>query len=151
MLEDKGAAAQLELGSKVVGGSLAAVDDLGARELFAAMAVAAEDVPVPMAALELIWCAKTGAGPPLSKLNFVRLRHHTFSLLDRSLLLLPGCGYHHRGAPRTSAAACSLAALGGSSWGLHAHKHRPALDLLHLCNAVAHVGGDRGWVAARRC
>ena len=74
-------------GAKVVGGSLAAVSDPEARRLFGVLAVAPEDVPVPMAALELVWCSGTGMTAPIGRLGMMKLRKHVFALLDRNLLL----------------------------------------------------------------
>ena len=44
-------------GSHIVGSSLSSMADGEAKELFTMLAVAPEDVPIPLAALELIWCA----------------------------------------------------------------------------------------------
>ena len=75
------------LGSKIVGGSLAAVPDPDAKKLLAMLAVAPDDVPIPMAMIELLWCAGTDATPPVGRLGLMRLRKHVFALLDRNLLL----------------------------------------------------------------
>ena len=74
-------------GSKIVGSSLSQVQDPEACEMFSAMAVAAEDVPLPMVALELVWCAKKGLSPPIGRFGLVKLRKHVFQLLDRNLVL----------------------------------------------------------------
>ena len=79
-----------QLGERVVGSSLAAIKDVDTRELFAALAVAPEDVPVPMPALELVWCAHKQLEPPLGRGKTMQLRKHVFSLLDRNLLLADG-------------------------------------------------------------
>ena len=76
-----------EVGARIVGSSLGQIEDAGARELFSALAVAAEDVPVPMAALELVWCSKAGLDPPLGRLGMMKLRRWCFMLLDRNLVL----------------------------------------------------------------
>ena len=76
-----------ELGSQIVGSSLSQVRDPNARRLFVAMAAAAEDVQVPMPALELVWCAKEGLEPPLGRLAMMKLRRCCFTLLDRNLLM----------------------------------------------------------------
>lgn len=85
------------LGSRVVGGTLQQIEGAGARELFAAMATAPEGVPMPMAALELVWCSKKGLAPPLKRLAMMRPRKHTLALLDRGLVLgetTPGVYMH---------------------------------------------------------
>ena len=56
-------------GAKIVGGPLEQVKDPEAKELFSMLAVLAEDVPAPMPALELIWCAKKGLQPCSVNLN----------------------------------------------------------------------------------
>ena len=75
------------LGNQIVGASLRQVADAEVRELFAMMAVAAEDVLMPMDALELIWCGHTQQPLPLSRINRMRLRKRVFALLDRNLVL----------------------------------------------------------------
>ena len=75
------------LGSRIVGSSVAQVGDQDARDLFWMMAVVAEDVPVPMPVLELLWCAHRDVEPPLGRLGMMRLRRHVFVLLDRNLVL----------------------------------------------------------------
>ena len=92
MQEDRGAVLGsgsngTALGSKVVGGALSQIKDTETRELFNALAVAAEDVPVPMAALELIWCSHKAVRPPLAKIERMWLRKRAFELLDLNLLL----------------------------------------------------------------
>ena len=72
LTEDRGAAFGdngNQLGAKIVGSSLAQIKDPEALELFSAMAVLAEDVPAPMSALELIWCAQKEAVPPLGRIG----------------------------------------------------------------------------------
>ena len=51
------------------------------------LAVVPEDLPVPMIALELVWCSKRGVEPPLDRISLMKLRHHLFTLLNRNLLL----------------------------------------------------------------
>ena len=75
------------LGSRIVGSSVAQVSDQDARDLFWMMAVVAEDVPVPMPVLELLWCAHRDVEPPLGRLGMMKLRRHVFVLLDRNLVL----------------------------------------------------------------
>ena len=92
MQEDRGAVLGSDssgnaLGSTIVGGTLSQINDTETRGLFNALAVSAEDVPVPMSALELIWCSHTGVLPPLGKIERMWLRKRTFELLDLNLLL----------------------------------------------------------------
>ena len=75
------------LGSRIVGGSAAQVNDQDARGLFSMMAVVAEDVPVPMPVFELLWCVHRGVGSPFGRLGMMKLRHHIFELLGRNLAL----------------------------------------------------------------
>ena len=92
MQEDRGAvlgsgSSGNALGSTIVGGTLSQINDTETRGLFNALAVAAEDVPVPMSALELIWCSCKSMIPPLGKIERMWLRKRTFELLDLNLLL----------------------------------------------------------------
>ena len=73
-----GAAGENALGSTIVGATLSRIKDPEARELFNALSVAPEDVPVPMAALELIWCSHKTIAHPLGKLAMMRLRTRAF-------------------------------------------------------------------------
>ena len=75
------------LGNRIVGSSVAQIQDNDVRDLFGMFAVVPEDVPVPMPALELLWCAHRGEATPLSRLELIRLRRRVFELLDRNLLL----------------------------------------------------------------
>ena len=75
------------LGSTIVGSSLDQVKEPGAKALFTMLAVAAEDVPVPMSAVELVWCAHNDVVPPLSRLQLIKCRKYAFELLDRNLVL----------------------------------------------------------------
>ena len=74
-------------GGRIVGSSLESMKDVAAKELFTMLAVVPEDVPVPLGAIELIWCAHTEQKPPLNRLAMMRVRSHVFSLLDRNLVL----------------------------------------------------------------
>lgn len=75
------------VGDLIVGASVSQISDPDARALFSAIGVAAEDVRIPLAALELIWCASKGQTPPLGRLGMIKLRRWCFQLLDRNLLL----------------------------------------------------------------
>ena len=61
------------VGAQIVGSSLSQVKDQDARELFSAMAVAAEDVLMPLVALELVWCSCKGTQPPLGRLGRMKV------------------------------------------------------------------------------
>ena len=75
------------LGSNIVGSSLNQVTDQDACTLFNVMSVCAEDVPTPIPAMELIWCAGTSTSPPMGRVGLMKLRKSVFALLDRNLLL----------------------------------------------------------------
>ena len=56
------------IGSRVIGSNLAQLQEGGGgRNLFSALAVAPEDVSIPMAVLELIWSSHRGVEPPLDR------------------------------------------------------------------------------------
>lgn len=75
--------------AKIVGSSLSQVKTPEAKELFSAMAIVAEDVPVPLAALELIWCAWTSATPPIGRDGMMNLRTSCFQVRLFPLLNAP--------------------------------------------------------------
>ena len=62
------------VGTKIVSSSLEQMESTEARELFRMLSVVAEDVRVPMPALELIWCAHRKLEPPLSRVEMMKLR-----------------------------------------------------------------------------
>ena len=75
---------QGSVGVHIVGGTINAMQERDAQKLFASFAVAAEDVAMPMPALELIWCSACGAQPPLGRLGLMHLRRHVFTVcVDR--------------------------------------------------------------------
>lgn len=78
---------QSGVGHQIVTTSLNDLGDPRTREVFTMMAVLPEDVPVPMQALELIWCASHELEPPLGRHGTMMLRKRAFALLDRSLVL----------------------------------------------------------------
>ena len=56
------------IGARIVGTSLISVPEREARELFGMLAIAPEDVSMPMQVVELIWCSHRGLTPPLRSL-----------------------------------------------------------------------------------
>ena len=93
------------VGSSIVRSSLAAIKDTNAHELFSALAMAPEDVPVPMSAVKLMCAAHMGRSPDTTTLeDTMDLRKALFTLLDRNLLI---------GEPRASSQPQSHA----SKWG----------------------------------
>lgn len=91
LLEDNRAAilgdGKHEIGNSIVGSALKMVDPPEACELFYSMAAAAEDIPIPMTALELIWRAYKAQPTPLGRFEVIQLRRWCFQLLDRNLVL----------------------------------------------------------------
>ena len=76
-----------DTGAHILGSSLQQITDPDVRSLFTGMAVAAEDVPVPMIALELVWCSFKSIPPPLGRMERIQLRRWCFQLIDRNLVL----------------------------------------------------------------